>query len=111
MIVTERAGDHSIKTYSDEGYYIIQEGTGDKYPEAIDPIDSGRTYVESDELIEVEEEESAVEETIEEPAVWSVWDDDVHYADSNAGHIEPIDEHEEDEPSDPKLSDHGIKIF
>ena len=58
MIVTERVGDHSIKTYSDEGFYIIQEGTGDKYPEAIDPLNSGRMYRESDELIEQPEEET-----------------------------------------------------
>ena len=58
MLVAERIGTDSIKVYSDEGKYIIQQGTGDKYPEAIDPIDSGRVYVESDELIEQPEEET-----------------------------------------------------
>ena len=58
MIVTEIIGTDSIKTYSDEGFYIIQEGSGDKYPEAIDPLNSGRMYRESDELIEQPEEET-----------------------------------------------------
>ena len=58
MLVAERVGDHSVKVYSDEGKYIIQEGTGDKYPEAIDPLNSGRMYRESDELIEQPEEET-----------------------------------------------------
>lgn len=40
-----------IKTYSDEGKYIIQVGTGIKYAEAID-VPNKYTYVESDELIE-----------------------------------------------------------
>ena len=61
MLVAERIGTDSIKVYSDEGYYIIQEGTGDKYPEAIDPLYSGRVYVESDEKIEPEEEEEEKE--------------------------------------------------
>ena len=58
MLVAERIGTDSIKVYSDEGKYIIQEGTGDKYPEAIDPLNSGRMYRESDELIEQPEEET-----------------------------------------------------
>lgn len=66
MLVAERVGDHSVKVYSDEGKYIIQEGTGDKYPEAIDPLNSGRMYRESDELIEPPEEETEGEEMMEE---------------------------------------------
>ena len=94
MIVTERVGDHSVKTYSDEGYFIVQEGTGDKYPEAIDPIDSGRVYVESDEKIEPDEPAEGEESAVEEPS-------DV-----------PSEEPNEDEPANPKkLSDYGIKIF
>ena len=66
MIVVEyyrkRAdGVELIRTFSSEGYYIIQQGTGVMYPEAIDPIDSGRVYVESDEKIEPEEEEEEKE--------------------------------------------------
>lgn len=61
MLMAERIGENSVKVYSSEGYYIIQEGTGDKYPEAIDPLYSGRVYVESDEKIEPEEEEEEKE--------------------------------------------------
>lgn len=42
-------------TYSDSGYYIIQNGTDIKYAEAIDPRDCHRTYTESEELIPKEE--------------------------------------------------------
>ena len=38
-------------TYSDEGSILIQDGTGYTYAEVYDPIDSGRTYTETDELI------------------------------------------------------------
>ena len=55
MIVTEpyKAPDRNdlVRTYSDEHKYIIQDGTGVKYEEAIDPISMGRTYTESDEYI------------------------------------------------------------
>lgn len=43
-----------IRTYSDSGYMIKQDGTGALYSEAVDPDDSGRTYTETDELIEGE---------------------------------------------------------
>lgn len=38
--------------YSDAGYMIEQDGTGIRYDEALDPVDSGRTYTETDEKIE-----------------------------------------------------------
>ena len=38
------------RTYSDSGYYIQRDGV--RYAEAIDPADSGRTYTETDDLIE-----------------------------------------------------------
>ena len=38
------------RTYSDSGYYIQRDGV--RYAEAIDPLDSGRTYTETDDLIE-----------------------------------------------------------
>ena len=38
-------------TYSDEGYLIRQDSTGIEYAEAYDPIDSGRTYTETEEKI------------------------------------------------------------
>lgn len=47
-------GRSFIRTYSDSGYMIKQDGTGAVYSEAYDPADSGRTYTETDELIEGE---------------------------------------------------------
>lgn len=54
MIKTERLDNGLIKTYSDTGHYIIQNGTGIEYGEAIDPEKMGRTYTESERLIEEE---------------------------------------------------------
>ena len=45
------------RTYSDEGYMIIQDETGIMYSEAIDPKEMGRTYTESNIKIEEPEEE------------------------------------------------------
>ena len=45
------------RTYSDAGMMIEQVGTGARYSEAIDPADSGRTYIETDEPIPEEEAE------------------------------------------------------
>jgi hypothetical protein len=65
MIVTEyyatrKDGVVLNRTYSDAGFYILQNETGIKYSEAVDPEDSGRTYTETDELIPVEEEEKVM---------------------------------------------------
>lgn len=38
------------RTYSDEGFLIERDGV--RYGEAIDPLNSGRIYVETDEKIE-----------------------------------------------------------
>ena len=57
MIVAESLtinGRTFIRTCSDSGYMIKQDGTGAVYSEAVDPADSGRTYTETDELIEGE---------------------------------------------------------
>lgn len=57
MIKTEFlviGGGEFIKTYSDEGFMIERDGV--RYSEAIDPAGFGRTYTETDELIEVPEE-------------------------------------------------------
>lgn len=48
---------HLIRTYSDTGFKIRKNGTDEIYDEAIDPADSGRTYSETDEPVETEEEE------------------------------------------------------
>ena len=39
-------------SYSDSGYMIERDGV--RYSEAVDPIDSGRVYTESNEFIEAE---------------------------------------------------------
>lgn len=57
MIATEtyktmEDGTVLIRTYSDTNHYIIQDGTGVEYSEAIDPEMMGRTYTESERLIE-----------------------------------------------------------
>ena len=49
-----------IRTYSDSNHYIIQDGTGIEYSEAIDPENMNRTYTESEKVIE---EDSTIEES------------------------------------------------
>ena len=55
MIQTENItinGRELTRTYSDGGYYIQRDGV--QYAEAIDPADSGRTYTETNALIDAE---------------------------------------------------------
>ena len=47
-------------TYSDSGFMIEQDGV--RYSEAVDPIDSGRLYTETDEPIDVGTREETVED-------------------------------------------------
>mgnify|MGYP003470182882 FL=1 len=47
-------------TYSDSGYMIERDGV--RYSEAIDPLDSGRLYTETDEPIDVGTKEETVED-------------------------------------------------
>ena len=49
-----------VRTYSDSNHYIIQNGTGIEYSEAIDPENMNRTYTESEKTIE---EDSISEES------------------------------------------------
>jgi len=61
MIVTDfysirKDGIKLYKTYSDEGYKILQNETGIIYDEAIDIENSGFTYSETDEPININEE-------------------------------------------------------
>lgn len=54
MIKTEKFTVNNfnlVRTYSNEGFRIRKEGTDEIYDEAIDPEDSGRTYIETDELV------------------------------------------------------------
>lgn len=58
MIKTETItikGKQFMHTYSTAGCYIEQNGM--RYADAIDPIDSGRTYTETDIPIEAKEED------------------------------------------------------
>ena len=41
-----------VRTYSDSNHYIIQNGTGIEYSEAIDPENMDRIYTESERIIE-----------------------------------------------------------
>lgn len=66
MILTEFLNDNTlIKHYSDKGVMLLQNETGMKYAEPIDIYPCPYTYVETDEVIEIDEEEMA-EEMIEE---------------------------------------------
>lgn len=49
-----------IRTYSDAGMKIERDGI--RYDEAVDPIDSGRTYTETDEPVQVFEAENKEQE-------------------------------------------------
>ena len=63
MIVTEIInidGRDLTRAYSDAGYYI--ERYGAMYSEAVDPINSGRVYTETDQSIETEAQEVLVQE-------------------------------------------------
>lgn len=43
-----------VRTYSDSNRMIRQDGTGNIYSEAVDPAGIGRTYTETDEIIETD---------------------------------------------------------
>ena len=47
-------------TYSDSGYMIERDGV--RYSEAVDPLNSGRLYTETDEPIDVGTKEETVED-------------------------------------------------
>ena len=53
--LTRNDGINLYKTESDEGFYIIQNETGNKYSSAIDVESANYTYSETDEKIEKEE--------------------------------------------------------
>lgn len=46
--------------YSDSGYMIERDGV--RYSEAVDPLGSGRVYIETDEPIETGADEATVED-------------------------------------------------
>ena len=47
-------------TYSDSGFMI--ERNSARYSEAVDPLNSGRVYTETDELIEIKTDDTAAED-------------------------------------------------
>ena len=53
-----------VRTYSDSNHYIIKDGTGIEYSEAIDPENMNRTYTESEKIIKEDSisEESKLED-------------------------------------------------
>ena len=60
MIVSEYLytnGRRLVRTYSDARLMIKQDGTEIVYNETVDPVGSGRTYTETDIVIEQTEEE------------------------------------------------------
>lgn len=68
MIITEyfmtrKDGVILNRTYSDKGFYIIQNEKGIKYSEAVDVADAPFTYRETDEKIETENENLSEIET------------------------------------------------
>lgn len=66
MILTEFLNDSTlIKHYSDKGVMLLQNETGLRYADPIDIYPCPYTYSETDEVIEIDEEEMA-EEMIEE---------------------------------------------
>ena len=52
---TRKDGVNLFRTYSDEGFYILQRETNTKYTEAIDVENAPYTYRETNERIEEEE--------------------------------------------------------
>lgn len=56
MIVTEPYGTELVRTYSDRNVYIHGGFPEGDYAEAIDPVGSGRTYVETNIPIDDDEE-------------------------------------------------------
>ena len=46
--------------YSDSGFMIERDGV--RYSEAVDPLDSGRVYTETDELIKIKTDNTTAED-------------------------------------------------
>lgn len=58
MLITETISinnKHYLHNYSDAGFKISRDGV--LYDDALDPIDSGRTYTETDVPVPVDDEE------------------------------------------------------
>ena len=85
MIVTETIVINEkefSRTYSSLGFLIERDGV--RYAEAIDPISSGREYIETDELIPVDEEPAEEQDYIESlERLGAVVDDETRTDESN----------------------------
>lgn len=57
MIIQEIIGENLIRTYSDKGVYIHGGSPEGDYAEAVDLASLGRTYTETDILIEPNEDD------------------------------------------------------
>lgn len=53
MAIKQTVTGDLVTTESDSGHYIIRDDV--RYESAVDPVGSGRTYTESDDLIPVPE--------------------------------------------------------
>lgn len=62
MIIVENYAEKLVRTYSDESYKIMQAGTEIVYDEAVDPVDSGRTYTETTKKIDGYSDEATAED-------------------------------------------------
>ena len=56
MIVQENLGNGFVRTYSDAGFYIHGGFPEGDYGEAVDPVELGRTYTETDISIATDDE-------------------------------------------------------
>ena len=60
---TRKDGVNLYRTYSDEGFYLLQNETGAEYEEAIDIESAPYTYTETNKKIEIEEPEVTLDES------------------------------------------------
>ena len=56
MVIYEPYGEGLVRAYSDQGKFIHGGFPEDDYADAIDPVDTHRTYIETDIDIEPDEE-------------------------------------------------------
>ena len=57
FFATRKDGVNLYRTYSDEGFYILQNETNIEYSEAVDVENAPYTYTETDKPIEVDDPE------------------------------------------------------
>ncbi|MBO7273699.1 MAG: hypothetical protein J6V22_02470 [Clostridia bacterium] len=62
FFATRKDGVNLYRTYSDEGFYILQNETNIEYAEAVDVENAPYTYTETDKPIEVDDPDPDPEE-------------------------------------------------